>query len=424
MINTEKSVILFAFHAPHALTTLKAIVFDLQEQYEVVGITFADEITQAQTTQLVQTLNIQVIQYPSLIDKNSTSIHKRIRSTLQKKRRAAKLITDIAPVSVLFTTDNAPNEAFLAQRANQCNIPTLLIHWSLSLPQRHYDELFKRPQRPTSFYWQIRRSLSKTARSLLGFSPVMTRSLGGGPAKLFAVGGSAYVEQFAQQGVPQEKMIVTGSPPHDCLYKAIQQSDQANARKKVEAALNITLGEQPFVVFATQPMTYFGLLDETSYQAYLQSIVENVLSIPDVILVIKLHPREFEQDYAFIEEISDRLHIIKALNLSTAIDACDVFVSQFSTTILDAMAFEKPVVSINLTGIPAADYFDDIGGTHHVQHLDEIASAVYNAIHSTELHKTLQAQRKQVLANYLCLDGLATKRILDIIHKLISPSYN
>ena len=139
-------------------------------------------------------------------------------------------------------------------------------------------------------------------------------------------------------------------------------------------------------------------------------------------LVLKLHPRERPEDYAFCAELDPPVRVIARAEMTELIGASDLFVSASSSTVLLAMMLDRPIVTVNLEAVPHFDAFEAIGGTLHVRTVEAFADAARLALADGPTRDRLAAERRAVLARYTRFDGRATEQIAALIADAIADA--
>ena len=103
------------------------------------------------------------------------------------------------------------------------------------------------------------------------------------------------------------------------------------------------------------------------------------------------------------------------VRLFDLIAACDAFISSSSSTVLMAMMFDRPIVTVNFNRVPHFDHFEGIGGTLHVRTPEEFSAAMHHALADDATRARLAAERSSVLERYTRFDGRATERIAELL---------
>lgn len=92
----------------------------------------------------------------------------------------------------------------------------------------------------------------------------------------------------------------------------------------------------------------------------------------------------------------------------------------YSTTALEAMILDKPVITINLMNIPDRVPYEKSGAALGVKRAGDIAPSIKKAMYDEETRKNLETARKKfVYEQAYLVDGNASRRVADLIIKMI-----
>lgn len=344
-----------------------------------------------------------------------------------RARSLARTILDTRrPSAVVVIQDTLLLERFLVREANRRGVPTLVIQWAFSFPQALYDRIRQFQYGPgagqgrSGPLGRIAGPLTGRAYrgvlAALGLSFDLANSYGGGEAGLFAVMGEAFRDQYRAQGVDESRkqIVVTGHPTHDPVYRRAQSLTE-HERRALRARYGLA-GNEPLVLYATQPVLWRRVVTPEALQANVRAIAAAVHRAPgSPRLVLKLHPRERPEDYAFCAELDPPVTVLPRAEIVDLIAASDAFISSSSSTVLLAMMFGRPIVTVNFNQVPHFDYFEGIGGTLHVRTHAELAHAIGRVLADGATQARLAAERSSVLDRYTRFDGCATERIVGLL---------
>lgn len=225
-------------------------------------------------------------------------------------------------------------------------------------------------------------------------------------ADRMAVFGQYMKDCMVKGGAEPEKIIITGSPMHDRIVK--NRFD----KEKICNQLGINKYKK-IVVFTTQ------LLGQ---EMMLRNILKSLKNLPDIQLVIKLHPSENGKMHKrVVKEMNSDAVVIKDVDLYGLLSASDVMLTEFSTTAVEAMIIGKPVIIINLDNKPEVIPFVQSGAALGVYKPENIASTIKDALYNEEIRKKLEEKRKKfVYEQAYMVDGKATERVVALIEKMIN----
>jgi hypothetical protein len=354
-----------------------------------------------------------------------------LRQLRQARQLARALIDEIDPAAVVVIQDTLLLERFLVREANRRGRGTLVVQWAFTFPQTTYDllnEIRKGGGRTTTEIGRPttagKRGLSVVSRLLyafvqriLGVKFDLVRSYGGGEARVFAVMGETFRDQFLAQGVRKERIEVTGHPLHDAAL-AQRAANSTENRRELELAFGLPV-EARVVLYASQPVLWRAVLTRAELAQNVRAIGEAVSELgPDFWLVIKLHPRESLDDYTSVAESGLPIRLVQQAEIAELIAACEAFISSSSSTVLLAMMLDKPIVTVNFNNVPHFDYYEKVGGTLHVKTREAIGQALRLVLTDEPTRARLAAERTEVLSRYARLDGRATERLAQLVLEL------
>ena len=220
-------------------------------------------------------------------------------------------------------------------------------------------------------------------------------------------------DDFINLGWPPERVFVVGQPRLDSIFRKDFDKDKFLSTLDISRYKNI-------VLLATQPLLSFWSWKD--HKEFIAAIVTAIDNFPDEELVIKLHPEESLEDYQEILKELDResIRLYKDIDIYDLINACNLLMTTHSTTALEAMILDKPVLCIDFTGrCPISIYTDDEAaiGIHRQA---DLTSAIDKALHDPQTGQELEQGRKRFLSkNIYKPDGQTSKRVAELIIRLV-----
>ena len=223
------------------------------------------------------------------------------------------------------------------------------------------------------------------------------------------------------QGVLPEKIVLTGCPGFDHL--ALPEPDLcANIRKDLGV-----LDKQKMILFASQPY-YIGVFNTSGIRkAMIKATVQVCNSLKDVMLVVKPHPGDNVHELKkFIGKSCQVMIVDRTTDISHLIKACDVFITFFSTSALQALYANKPVINVDFPGSGGGRLYSESGATWVARSSDEIRMYIQN-LTGDDREKEMASRevaRLRFLHNMVyLLDGQATVRISRVILNMLQFTY-
>ncbi len=221
--------------------------------------------------------------------------------------------------------------------------------------------------------------------------------------------------------IAEDSIAVTGNPAYDVL-EDIWSVPSYVLRSKVGEQLGLDRTYGKWITFTTVPTTTALLF---------RAIQEAIAAIPDALLLVKLHPGESPRFYLdnMLPNFSHNVVIVEhegPVDLFEMLRASDIVLTRLSTTALDALAADVPLVIV------------DVDEALRRRHPDPYALQRYGIPvpkDQAALTETLQLltqdpqTRQQVLsaANRARedllrgLDGKAAQRVIEVIRELERP---
>lgn len=232
-----------------------------------------------------------------------------------------------------------------------------------------------------------------------------------------AVLSSFAKKAYIQMGVPPDKIFITGQPGFDLIQNKKFNINQLKAELKIPENKHLS-------VLATQPLVGF-LWTEEENEKFIEIVCNAVRKIPETVLVIKIHPVESMEKYKIILKNlkEDSVIICKDIDLYELLNACDLLMTVHSTVALEAMIFDKPVITINLTGKPDLFPYAESGAAIGVYKEEDLVPAIKNTLFNEEIKTKIAQERKKFVYEHAYLqDGKASKRVADLIIQLIQKN--
>ena len=238
---------------------------------------------------------------------------------------------------------------------------------------------------------------------------------------IIAVTGEYYKNLLTKQSAyPEHKVVVVGQPRYDLLsrvsihHKGIQEKfsrrNNINTNKKI---ILVTT----FPVSMESPPSHRDLL--------IGALIRSKVKLPNVQFVIKPHPREDERYYnAVIKKNNEIFYCLNKWSyIYEALFTCDLLVTYSSTTALEAMVMDKPVVIVDLTNGSEGVPYVQSGAAIGVYKEEDLVPAINEALYNEEVRKELAKARKKFVYDHTYIqDGNASKRTVNLIIQMIKES--
>ena len=331
------------------------------------------------------------------------------------------LRTERVAALVLTGDRHLGREASLVKAANEAGIPSLISPYALSDPDsdalsRGHLEVRRATRalalaRPNWTHTYEGRSLFferpdvMLAAAAIGVLPDRPWSIGGGHASRMAVENEPSRRARMAEGVPPEKLVVTGRPSLDSLARA----SAPERTRALRDAYGVRPGER-LLLCAVPQLGEHGLLPWPRHWEEVERLLRAFAGLEGVQTVLSLHPKSDPTEYLpraarFGAQLaSERVYEL--------LPACDLFVATFSSTVIQAAALGKPTVVAGYQGIDS----DMCEG------LDTVEVVREAPLLSASLARALERGPGKMRDDLALLDGRCTERVLDELRVLLSGS--
>jgi len=300
------------------------------------------------------------------------------------------------PVLILLQNEYGSNErCYLVVAANLENIPTLAVQHGVIHPT-HAGYIYAKDE------------ISPEGSVKSPYCPIPDRT---------AVYGTYHKDILTKvSAYPEDSVVVTGQPRYDILYHADKIYDKEKFIKKYK--IN---PDHKIILWTTQ---CHGLSEEENIKNF-KAVFETMRNLKDVTLVIKQHPGEGRRYTKMIGKYLNKYKLNavvmpKDSDTYEQIFVCDLMMTRHSTTAMEAVALNKPVIILNLSGEPdPVDYVKE-GVALGVYKEEDLKPTIERLLKDdSELAKN----RKRYIEKYLYkIDGKATERVVKLIGEMIEES--
>ncbi len=215
-----------------------------------------------------------------------------------------------------------------------------------------------------------------------------------------------------KHNVAPEKIAVTGGAPFD---RTISLKPD---RQKIANELNISPSDK-WILFTTQGVGPHNCPSVDEIKTAIQETVKEVLAYEHVQLIFQVHPAQS------IESVNDILLEIQSNNSIVSryhdteelIAASDALITFFSTTAIDAVILQKPILLITLTDDKDFLPFVKLRAAYGAYTKDEIPIMFNKLIFDNDLLKTDQIKAAEYVSYKN--DGQSLQRIMTLIYNVL-----
>jgi hypothetical protein len=321
----------------------------------------------------------------------------------------------------------------LIHAANYRGIPSLMIDCGIKSDSapivraqqkrwlNKFGAWFKNPEKFQSFPYSLATLPAlghpwqlplKLARVILGFFQGLPGYVEG---MNMAVLSPAARDWFIREGFPPGRLFVIGQPRFDLILK--QRFDRAKLMKELGIPDDIGI-----IVLATQPMVEAFLWAERERRKFIETVAGAMPDFPEKRLVIKLHPDEDEAIYRRLlhDMGDDKIVVCRDTDTYELLHASDLLITVYSTVAIEAMLFNKPVITVNL--FSKADIFPYArsGAALGVYRAEELVPAIRKALYDAATREELARKSREFTGEQIYKpDGQASKRGAELVRQLI-----
>lgn len=187
-------------------------------------------------------------------------------------------------------------------------------------------------------------------------------------------------------GLPSDRVRVTGNPRFDRIC------EDRSERARVRSLLKIPEGV-PLVTYMSVPpaLPGTGQIESNMPLAAYRQILKAVYALPafyqSCVVAIKPHPEEkcdFHHSLAKESPAPDKIHLIEGLNAFQTLNASDVVITPYSTSGLEAIYLDKPLVLVQMSHTEDLVDFANSGAAMLVQDLNKMAPLVRDLIENSD----------------------------------------
>ncbi|MBU5440997.1 UDP-N-acetylglucosamine 2-epimerase [Paenibacillus sp. MSJ-34] len=229
----------------------------------------------------------------------------------------------------------------------------------------------------------------------------------------FAAWGEHTKQFLVQHGVDPEKIFLTGGVNFD------RTRNLCSSKEIISEKLGIC-SRKKWIVFTTQ---YVGAMNCPSLEEITIAFTEVAkLSklYSDCHFIFQVHPgQSMEQVSSIIKTIEEpNCIIVRYYDTEELLSVCDGMITFFSTTALDCVILEKPLLLINLSEDREFLPFVQMGAAFGAYEKGEIASQLKRLIYEPDL-LVANSEKAAKYINYLN-DGRAIDRVIDLIYSSLN----
>ena len=240
-------------------------------------------------------------------------------------------------------------------------------------------------------------------RQWLGLTPPLPWTLHSGHSDAIAMESAAMKRYCMREGLPEERMTVTGSVDHDLMSHRLTL-----ARDRSELVL----------LTALPPDQLYGRgRKDCEFQNYNDLVdfwISSLAAITGWRTIVSLHPSVKRESMLHLEA---KGVTIADAHVSALIPQCDVYVASVSATIQWAIACGKPVINYDVYRYRYPDYLG-VDGVVLMETQEEFRAAVARVTGDAKYRAELGENQRRHAPDWGVLDGHAGDRLLALFDRL------
>ncbi|MEF8848443.1 MAG: UDP-N-acetylglucosamine 2-epimerase [Candidatus Thermoplasmatota archaeon] len=212
------------------------------------------------------------------------------------------------------------------------------------------------------------------------------------------------------------EVVITGQPRYDILYYA----DKIYSKNDFKKSYNIPSNHK-IVLWTTQ--SHASIVDDEENLLNFETVFNSIRKMKNITLIVKQHPNEPEKYTQMIKKTQqmfdvDILLVPKNSDTFEQLYACDVMITRDSTTALEAIALDKPVLILNISDRPDRVDYVEQGIELGVYKPEDFKPTLEKLLKDDT---GLAKNRDDYIEKYLYrIDGKSTERVINSIKDIIS----
>ncbi len=215
-----------------------------------------------------------------------------------------------------------------------------------------------------------------------------------------------------ERGYPEDRLIAFGNPMFFHLDKIKPKNNLEEFVKKYQLPSNCY-----FVLFAPPAMRIYKKARTNFNKETLEKLLEIANKRNDFIIIIKPHPDDNPQDYQSIidQKGSDNAKVLQG-DLIELILNSDIVISTVSTSIIDAMCMNKPVIQVKFEEVEMKQPYDEYEAVLESK-LNNLKENIQKIINDKDLCQKLLEQEHKFVKKYY---NISEENPRNIINKILS----
>lgn len=224
--------------------------------------------------------------------------------------------------------------------------------------------------------------------------------------------GDFWKENFRRKMYPKVKLVPLGCPRFDEIL-------EWKKRKKLDDNFYNKIGIDKRRAIVTFLSNTHGYRSNRFWESIIRGL-EYLLNVyhPKINLIIKLHPQESKTLYLKILKRStlNKIQFIRnEISLYELFLHTDIAITAGSTSMLEAMAFDIPVIQVNFSNEPEIIDFYKYGGGVLVKDKEELISTIFRILNDNKFRNWILQNQRKFLRRCLANLGRSTDVVVEYL---------
>ena len=341
----------------------------------------------------------------------------------------SKYLKSLIPDLVILPNNKIFRNRFISKYAALNNIHTLVVQDTLNPGGfgnlKSYTKPVRRKLLINNFFNFLLNSIGMV--HIAGLKAVFKYNKGHRAINFIGVWGEASKTIAISNKYNSKQICITGQPRFDIIVN----KNWNHSTKKISTDLGVQVEHKKIVFLPTKGITseYFLTRDEqiNIYTEMIESI-ERISKEVDISidLIIKLHRDENLNTFKKVLPASllRFVSIAQGDLLYPILNGCDLAITTASTAGLEALLFDKPLITINFGGRPDFYNYASMGAAIGVYKTEEFEVAIRHGLFDTNTINSLQVNRSEYVKKEAYIqDGKSAERSAFLITNLLeSPN--
>lgn len=216
----------------------------------------------------------------------------------------------------------------------------------------------------------------------------------------------------------RQKLFVTGNPRYDICFNWKPFNSRAGLFNNLRLDPKKTT-----ILFAAQAIIKFSSYrTDDENDIFRKKLLDFFKAAPQYQLIIKIHPYEDENVYkrALKGYGLSNVRLVRDINIFELIAHSDLLLTKNSTTGLEAMIFDKPLITIELSKRRDQVPYGEKGAAISIHSVEEIVDAIKSSLDDIKAKELLRANRLKFVDNFAYkIDGKASVRVVNKIDEIL-----